>query len=95
MSLILKNNVEKYNRIYKEGHNHKYPNLNLVRIFNTYFLKKAGKLLDFGAGSGENSIFLSNSGYKVYSLEASREAINIIKKKKYSFKEKTQSLSFH
>jgi len=94
MSLILKNNVEKYNRIYKEGHNHKYPNLNLVRIFNTYFLKKAGKLLDFGFGTGENSIFLSNSGYKVYSLEASREAINIIKKKNTLLKKKLRVFHF-
>ena len=36
MSLIVKKNVEKYDKIYIRGQNHNYPNLDLVRIQNLF-----------------------------------------------------------
>ena len=36
MSLIVKKNVEKYDKIYIRGQNHNYPNLDLVRIQKSF-----------------------------------------------------------
>ena len=37
-----KDNVNKYEQIYKSGQNHRYPNLNLVRIQGKYLSKNIG-----------------------------------------------------
>ena len=74
MKLIYKDNVNKYEQIYKSGQNHRYPNLNLVRIQGKYLSKNIGKTLDFGFGTGENLIFLKN-GHEMYGLEASKRSI--------------------
>ena len=37
MSLIVKKNVEKYDKIYIRGQNHNYPNLDLVRIQKIFY----------------------------------------------------------
>ena len=81
MTLIDKNNVEKYEKLYKSGQNHKFPNLNLVRIQRKYLSKNIGRTLDFGFGTGENLIFLSQKGHVMYGLEGSQEALKIVKKK--------------
>ena len=81
MTLILKKNIIEYDRIYSLGQNHKFPNLNLVRIQKNYFKEDYGTLLDFGCGSGENSKYLSECGYKVFSLDASKQALKIVRKK--------------
>jgi hypothetical protein len=57
-----KNNVKTYEKLYKNGHNHNYPNINLVRLEKIFFKNKKGKCLDFGYGTGENFIFLLKKG---------------------------------
>lgn len=95
MSLILKKNVKEYDRVYLLGQNHKYPNLNLVRIQKKYLKNNSGKILDFGCGSGENSIFLSSCGYKVVSLDASKQALKIVRRKNRKIKNKLKIFLFN
>lgn len=94
MSLIVKRNVKEYNRVYSLGQNHKYPNLNLVRVQKKYFINSYGTLLDFGCGSGENSIFLSECGYKVFSLDAADQALKVVKKKNQRLENKLKIILF-
>ena len=81
-----KKNVKFYEKLYKDGQNHQYPNLDLVRIHHTFLKKNIGKILDYGAGSGENSKFLALNGHKVYSIDSSQTACKIIKKKNFELK---------
>ena len=81
MKLFIKKNVKKYDDFYKSGHDHSYPNLDLVRILSKYITKK-NNILDYGFGSGQNIIHISKLGFKkIYGLEASSEAIKLVKKK--------------
>ena len=86
MNFAEKKNINFYEKLYKDGQNHQYPNLDLVRIHHTHLKKNLGKLLDYGSGSGENSKFLALNGHKVYSLESSKSACKIIKKKNLELK---------
>jgi len=62
-------NIASYDSLYKTmEHDHEYPNTNLVRL-EKWFLKKPGKILDYGCGYGENLIFLTKRGYKVHGVE--------------------------
>ena len=81
MKLYCKKNVIKYENLYKQGHNHSYPNLNLVRIQKSFLFKNLGKTLDFGFGVGENMLFLAKEGHTMFGLETSKTAIKITKKK--------------
>ena len=80
-NLVIKKNAEKYDRIYKDGHDHKYPNLDLVRLERMFFKTGKGSLLDYGFGCGENLIHLLKTGYNVTGVEASKEAIQLVEKK--------------
>ncbi len=46
------------------------------------YLKKGNKVLDLGCGSGRDSIFLANQGFKVWGIDISKEAIRKAKGKK-------------
>jgi len=81
MKLVDEKNYNIYNKVYnslKDAHN--YPNTNLVRLAKWY-LNKKGKILDYGFGYGENSIFLANNGFSVFSGEISKKIIKYAKKK--------------
>ena len=91
MNFADKKNIDFYEKIYNAGQNHQYPNLDLVRIHHTHLKKNLGKILDYGSGSGENSKFLAQNGYKVYSLDSSKSACEIIKKKNLELKKKTKN----
>lgn len=88
MNFAHKKNIEFYEKLYKKGQNHEYPNLDLVRIHHTHLKKNLGKILDYGSGSGENSKFLALNGHKVYSLDSSKSACKIVKKKNLRLKNK-------
>ena len=79
MKLVDEKNYNICNKVYnsKEGlanYAHNYPNTNLVRLVKWY-LDKKGKILDYGSGYGENSIFLANNGFSVFSGEISKKII--------------------
>ena len=94
MNFADKKNIDFYEKIYNDGQNHQYPNLDLVRIHHTHLKQKLGKILDYGSGSGENSKFLAQNGHKVYSMDSSKSACKIIKKKKFRIKEKTKNENY-
>ena len=48
MPLIVKNNVNKYESLYKAGHNHDYPNLDFVRLESKFLRSQNNKILDYG-----------------------------------------------
>ncbi|PPR40504.1 MAG: hypothetical protein CFH22_01517 [Alphaproteobacteria bacterium MarineAlpha5_Bin12] len=81
MSLIIEQNVIRYEKLYKDGHDHKYPNLDLIRLESIFLKKNKGKLLDYGFGASENTIHLAKRGYEIYGLETSNEAVKICKRK--------------
>ncbi len=81
MSLIVKKNVDKYEQIYLKGQNHHFPNLDLVRIQKMFLKNHLGKTLDYGFGTGENLIFLSKEGHKMFGIETSNTVIKLVKKK--------------
>ena len=50
--------------------------------FNAHaFKEKNTKVLDYGFGSGENLIHLHKKGFKIFGLEASSKAIELVEKK--------------
>lgn len=97
MSLIVKKNVKKYEKIYSNGQNHIYPNLDLVRIEKIFLKNHHGKTLDFGFGSGENLIFLTKAGHETFGLETSHSVFKLVKKKliKRKIKSKIEILKNH
>lgn len=58
-----------------------YPSLELVRIERIFFNKKNGKLLEYGFGSGPNTIHLLKCGYNVYGIDISINAVQRTKKR--------------
>jgi len=81
MTIYLKNNVDSYDKLYEKGNNHEYQNLDLVRLAAVYFKEKNTKVLDYGFGSGENLIHLHKKGFKIFGLETSSKAIELVEKK--------------
>lgn len=80
---ILQSNKNNYETLYsKEEAFLRYPADWILR-FHNMFLKKnispGARILDYGCGSGNNSIFFARQGYDVHGLEVSPSAINLIK----------------
>ena len=101
-----KKNFKVYNSVYEcMDDAHEFPNTNLVRL-EKWFLngKKNDKVLDYGFGYGENSIFLNSKGYSIFGAEISKNVISYlkkkIKKKKYQkyqttpYKHKDEKITF-
>jgi SAM-dependent methyltransferase len=79
--LVVKQNKEKYDDIYRKGYDKKYPNLDLVRMERWYFKGKPGRVLEFAFGTGVNMIHMLECGYDVDAIEASGEAKKIVEAK--------------
>ncbi len=83
MKFIEKQNYNTCNEIHKDLTDaHSYPNVNLVRL-NKWFLnnKKSTKLLDYGCGYAENSLYFAKQGYEVHAADVSKNLISFLKKK--------------
>ena len=83
MKFIEKDNYNTCNAIYKNlTDEHEYPNVNLVRL-DKWLLKNNGssKLLDYGCGYGENSVYFAKAGYEVHAADVSKDLISYLKKK--------------
>ncbi len=79
--LVVPANIDKYERIYRQGYDKKYPNLDLVRLEGWYFNKKPGRLLDYGAGTGVNALHMAECGYNVVAVDAAKESVALMKSK--------------
>ena len=61
--------------------NKDYPSLELVRLEKLFLNKPTGKLLEYGFGSGCNTLHLLKKNYDITALDISENAIKKLKKK--------------
>jgi SAM-dependent methyltransferase len=80
-SLVVKENKEKYDEIYRKGYDKRYPSLDLVRLERWYFKGKPGRLLEYGFGVGVNLIHMLECGYDCDAVEVSPEALHTVERK--------------
>ncbi len=86
-NLVQKNVKINWNREFKKGSNKDFPSLELVRLDKIFFgSKKKSQLLEYGFGSGCNTIYLLNQGYHVTGIDISKHALLHTKKKIKKFK---------
>lgn len=78
--LVNENNRKKYHE-YHKTRVHKAPNENIVRLVQWHFKTGKGKVLDYGAGDGNNMKYMLDEGYDVVGTEISSNAIKKIEKK--------------
>lgn len=60
---------------------HRYPNVNTVRLERWWLSKNkgAGRLLDYGFGSGAEAVYFAEQGYEVHGLDVSPNALTRLK----------------
>lgn len=66
--------------------NKDYPSLELVRLEKKFFQNAKGKLLEYGFGSGCNTLHLLKKKYNVVALDVASNAIKKFKKKNKKYK---------
>lgn len=80
---MLEQNKKYYKKLYaKEESFLQYPAGWIIR-FHNMFLKKnlpTGRVLDYGCGTANNSIFFIEKGYDVYGVDVSENAIGLIER---------------
>jgi len=72
---------KRWEKEYSEGSEKDYPNIELVRLQKWFFNDKPGKLIEYGFGSGVNTMHLAKCGYEIYGLDATNGAIKSANKK--------------
>lgn len=77
--------IEQYNKSILSS-NKDYPSLELVRLEKIFFQKPRGKLLEYGFGSGCNTLHLLKKKYNVVALDVAKNAIIKFKKKNKKYK---------
>jgi len=70
--------------------NKDYPSLELVRLEKLFLNKPNGKLLEYGFGSGCNTLHLLKKKYDITALDISKNAIKKVKKIKKKKKKKNK-----
>ncbi|MFC1521685.1 class I SAM-dependent methyltransferase [Elusimicrobiota bacterium] len=79
---ILSSNKKVYNDLYTEKKGFlRYPADWIARFHNMYLKENlpTGKVLDYGCGSGNNSMFFIDKGYDVYGVDVAESATALIK----------------
>ena len=65
----------------KPGSNLQFPNEYLIRCYHNYIKKHispGSRILDFGYGSGNNSLYFIKQGYEVFGIEVVESTIEMI-----------------
>ncbi len=71
-----------YHKAIKMGSKKDYPSLELVRLDSIFFKgKKGDKILEIGIGSGCNTVYLAQKGYKVTGIDIAKSSKIITEKK--------------
>ncbi len=79
MQLIEPNTLKKWNNIYEKGTDKKYPSIDVVRLERWFFKHPGqGKLLEYGCGTGVNTIHLLECGYEVHAVDATQGSIDLV-----------------
>lgn len=80
---MLERNKKAYGALYVKGESFlRYPADWIIRFHNMYMKKNlpTGKVLDFGCGTGNNSIFFIENGYDVFGVDVNEVVLELIKK---------------
>ncbi len=79
---MLLNNIGIYENFHARNDNSlKYPNEYLIRFYYSYLkrhMRTRGKVLDFGYGSGNNSVFFMERGHEVFGIEISGDSQRLL-----------------
>ena len=80
---LIQNEVHvNWNKSFENSLEKKYPSLDLVRLQKWHFGDNStGKVLEYGFGTGANSIHLINCGYKFFGIDICPGALNQTKKR--------------
>ena len=81
LTLVHPDVVRKWDKAIASGSDKRYPSLDLVRLEHWFFEHKPGLLLDYGCGSGVNTIHLLECGHRVDGIDASIEAVKVVERK--------------
>lgn len=80
---ISERNIKSYGKLYEKNESFlRYPADWIIRFHNMYLKKNlpTGRVLDYGCGAGNNSIFFMENGYDVRGVEVNEVALKLIKK---------------
>lgn len=101
-NIVFRTNYSNYNLNYSRKQSFlKYPADWIIRFHDMYLKRElpTGKVLDFGCGSGNNSIFFVEKGYDVYGIDIAEAALPLIeevfkdKNLKYEVRDKFKIIS--
>ena len=82
MKIVQPEVVRKWEKSFSEGSDKKYPSIDLVRLEHWFFKHPGqGMLLEYGFGSGVNTIHLLECGYNVVGIDAARGAKKMVETK--------------
>ena len=82
MKLVQSEVLKKWEKAYADGSDKRYPSIDLVRLEYWFFKHPGqGRLLEYGFGSGVNTIHLLECGYEVVGLDAARGAKRVVERK--------------
>ena len=93
-NLVNEKNVEGFEKTYRRGQNHLYPNENIVRL-EKWFFEKEGRVLDYGFGPGENLIHLLRSGYSCSGIDIVSTAKDIVIRKMEKYPQYKDKYDLH
>ena len=82
MKLVQPEVARKWEKAFSEGSDKRYPSIDLVRLEYWFFGHPGeGTILEYGFGTGVNTIHLLECGYDVVGLDAALGAKNLVEKK--------------
>ena len=82
MKLTQSEVLKKWEKAFQEGTDKRYPSIDLVRLEYWFFGHPTqGKLLDYGFGTGVNTIHLLECGYEIIGIDAAQGALALVESK--------------
>ena len=86
MELVQPEVLQKWEKAYTQGSDKRYPSIDLVRLEYWFFgHTEGGQLLEYGFGTGVNTIHLLECGYHVLGIDAAKGAKRLVEKKIESY----------
>jgi len=88
--------VKKWEKAFAEGSDKRYPSIDLVRL-EYWFFKHPGEgmLLEYGFGTGVNTIHLLECGYTVVGIDAALGAKRVVERKLQNYPELRERVSLY
>lgn len=81
LTLVHPDIMKKWDAVFAGGSDKKYPSIDLVRLELWFFGQKPGPLLEYGFGSGVNTLHMAECGYQISGIDASVEAKKVVERK--------------